>query len=41
MSSDMIREEQRKKWEQEERDAMNGPIHYSNVRFDGNTVSLS
>ncbi|ELT91100.1 hypothetical protein CAPTEDRAFT_181155 [Capitella teleta] len=34
MSADMIREEQRKKWEQEELDAINGPLHYSNVRFD-------
>ncbi|XP_063403452.1 coiled-coil domain-containing protein 174-like [Mytilus trossulus] len=34
MSDDMRRELLRQKWEKEELEAMNGPIHYSNVRFD-------
>ncbi|XP_078617864.1 coiled-coil domain-containing protein 174-like isoform X3 [Branchiostoma floridae x Branchiostoma japonicum] len=37
MSADMIREEQRQKWEQEEQDALNrpvGPVHYQQVRHN-------
>jgi hypothetical protein len=31
----MRKEMLRQKWEKEELEAMNGPIHYSNVRYDG------
>ena len=36
MSSDMKRELLRQKWEKEEQESRNQPIHYSNVRYDGN-----
>ena len=38
MSADMHREMLRQKWETEEEEMANnpaGPVHYSNVRFDG------
>ena len=35
LSDDMRKEMLRQKWEKEELEAMNGPIHYSNVRYDG------
>ncbi|KAK3097850.1 hypothetical protein FSP39_013820, partial [Pinctada imbricata] len=34
LSNDMRREMLRQKWEEEERAAMNQPIHYANVQFD-------
>eukprot|EP00058_Branchiostoma_floridae_P026701 XP_002612192.1 hypothetical protein BRAFLDRAFT_88935 [Branchiostoma floridae] len=37
MSADMIREEQRQKWEQEEQEALSrpvGPVHYQQVRYN-------
>ena len=37
MSADMYREMLRKKWEQEEQEALskpNGPVHYANVQYD-------
>ena len=40
MSDDMRKEMLRQKWEKEELEAMNGPIHYSNVRFDGKCVQF-
>ena len=39
LSEDMRRELVRQKWEQEEEELANkpvGPVHYQNVRFDGN-----
>jgi len=38
MSADMKRELQRQEWEREAEEALSkpvGPVHYSNVRFDG------
>lgn len=35
MSADMIREEQRLRWEREEMENLRGPVHYANVQFDG------
>jgi len=39
MSADMMRELQRQQWEREAEEALTrpvGPVHYSDVRFDGN-----
>lgn len=35
LSADMRRELLRQKWEQEMEQTQNGPVHYSNVQFDG------
>lgn len=35
MSNDMHKEMLRQKWEEEELAAMNQPIHYANVQYDG------
>ena len=37
VSNDMYREMLRQKWEEEAEAAMNQPIHYSNVQYDGMT----
>ena len=39
MSADMKRELQRQQWEREAEEALSrpvGPVHYSDVRYDGN-----
>ena len=41
MSADMIREEQRLKWEAEEQEAVNGPVHYANVQHNGQPSFIS
>lgn len=35
MSNDIHKEMLRQKWEEEELAAMNQPIHYANVQYDG------
>jgi hypothetical protein len=37
VSNDMYKEMLRQKWEEEENAAMDQPIHYSNVQYDGKT----
>ena len=43
MSADMKRELQRQQWEREAEEALSrpvGPVHYSDVRYDGNRTTL-
>ena len=35
ISADMKRELERQKWEKEAEEALKGPVHYSNVQFNG------
>ena len=38
LSADMKRELRRQQWEKEAEEAADGPVHYSNVQFDGEFI---